>query len=273
MATFFALVFLTTWACWFAAAVPAVPTALGPTAILTLGLLGTVAPSLIAISLVHRKSGAAGVRALLRPILHWRVAARWWVFAVGFGLSARLIAALLHRGFVGDWPLINTGAATLFLAGVLVSTPGQAGEEVGWRGYALPGLTERFGLRRASLLLGLLVGLWHLPLFLLAVPGSTNFGQSLPVAFAGGVALHVAFAWLYSQSGGSLLLTMVMHAAVNQAVSVVPTRLVEPGSMWAIDPKPVTWSLIGLLWLAAAYFLSRMPGADRRVMSVQTPAV
>jgi len=117
------------------------------------------------------------------------------------------------------------------------------------------------------------VSLWHLPLFFLAIPGSTNFGQSLPVALAGGVALHIAFAWLYSNTGGSLLLTMVMHAAWNQAVSVVPTRLAEPGSVWAVDSKAVTWFLVGIVWVAAAYFLVRMPGKRQGSVIVQSTAV
>ena len=64
-------------------------------------------------------------------------------------------------------------------------------------------------------LLGLLHASWHLPLFI--VPGHVLHGQSFPVYVIFGMALSVAFGWLYANTGGSLLLAMLMHSAWNQA--------------------------------------------------------
>jgi len=96
----------------------------------------------------------------------------------------------------------------------VLSTPVQAGEEVGWRGYALPRLAERLGLPWASVALGVIWACWHLRLFFL-FDGADTFGQSFPVYLLSVTALSVAMAWLYWRTGASLLATMLLHAAVN----------------------------------------------------------
>jgi membrane protease YdiL (CAAX protease family) len=71
---------------------------------------------------------------------------------------------------------------------------GQVGEELGWRGYALPRLARRFGLGGASLVLGVLWAGWHLPLFYML--GGDTVGQSFPLFVCQVTALSVAIAWL-----------------------------------------------------------------------------
>ena len=122
-------------------------------------LLGTSAPSLIALCLTARAEGAAGVRTLLRSLLHWRVSAQWYLFATGYIAVIKLTVALVHRVIAGSWPAFGGEPWYLIPLAIAFSTPFQAGEEIGWRGYALPRLAERFGIARASLLLGLDLGL------------------------------------------------------------------------------------------------------------------
>ena len=66
-------------------------------------------------------------------------------------------------------------------------------------------------------------------------------------------------AWLYARTRGSLLLVMVMHAAVNNTTGIVPGASVGSGGVWALHASPVGWLTVLLLWLGAGYFLLRMP--------------
>jgi len=194
---FFALTFAVTWT-FFLAAV-AMSRGLPPEAPLgdgvrALVLLGTFAPSMVALGLTARAEGRLGVRALLGRLFLWRVRARWYVFAALYMIAIKLTVALAHRLASGAWPRFAFEAWFVMGAATLLSTVigGQAGEEIGWRGYALPRLTERLGLGGASLVLGVIWATWHLPLFYL--PGADTFGQSF-VAYALQVtALSVAIA-------------------------------------------------------------------------------
>jgi membrane protease YdiL (CAAX protease family) len=90
------------------------------------------------------------------------------------------------------------------------------GEEYGWRGYLLPRLLP-LGEVRASVLLGVIWGVWHLPLLVagLNYPGVNAWLALLVFAFVT-VALSFAYTWFYVASGGSVLVAAVFHASTNQ---------------------------------------------------------
>jgi hypothetical protein len=228
-------------------------------------MVGTFAPSLVALGMTARDDGVRGIQALLLRVLDSSVAARWYVFAVGYMAAIKLSVAAVYRLGTGSWPPFGNEPWYTIVAAIVISTPVQAGEEIGWRGYALPRLAARFGLARASLVLGLLWACWHLPLFF--VPGLGNYGQSFPLFVAGGIALSVAMAWLYANTAGSVLLAMLMHSAVNQTMGIVPTRLAKPGNPFALDTSPVTWLFAAILWITAAYFLVRMRRVNRAIIA------
>jgi len=153
----------------------------------------------------------------------------------------------------GDEPWYVIVAATF--ASLVIG--GQAGEELGWRGYALPRMARRLGMRGASLLLGVLWAGWHLPLFLLS--GIDKSGQSFPVYLLQVTAISVAMAWLYLHTDGSLLLAMLMHSAINQSKDLVPSAVAGATDPFAWSGSPVAWLTVAFLWIGAAYFLIRMP--------------
>ena len=261
---FFVLTFAVSWTCFVAARtmaplVAADATAMSlPTAML--GLLGTFAPSIVALGLTARSEGSLGIQSLVARIFQWRVGLRWYVFAIGYLATIKIGVALIHRIGVGAWPRLGVEPWYLLAVATVFSTPVQAGEEIGWRGYARPRLARRLGLARASLLLGIVWAVWHLPLFF--VPGIDNYGQSFAIFTLQVTAMSVAMAWLYARTGGSLLLVMLMHGASNQTRNIVPSAVPGAADAFTLSTYLPAWLTVSLLWIAAGYFLVRMPKLD-----------
>jgi len=251
--TFFVVTYLVAWGFFVAGGMTPAAWPRG-----LLFLLGTFAPGFVALWLTSRETGRDGVAALLRRLFVWQVPARWYAFAVGYIAVVKLTVALVHRATTGAWPRFGEVPWYLMLAATVGSTVvgGQAGEEIGWRGYALPRLAARFGLGGASVLLGLLWACWHLPLFFVAAADTA--GQSFPVYLLQVTALSVAMAWLYAHTRGSLLPVMLMHAAVNNTKDIVPSAEPNATNPWALSHSLVAWMTVALLWLCAGYFLLRM---------------
>src|SRR5260370_13418739 len=133
---FFALMYALTWACFFAAiaisngtasAVPALTAGRG-----VLLLLGTFAPSLVALGVTVRVNGTRATQALLRRAFEWRVDARWYLFAVSYMAAIKLTVALAHRAITGSWPRFGNEAWYVIVIPILVSTPAQAGQGIVW---------------------------------------------------------------------------------------------------------------------------------------------
>jgi len=254
LVTFFLLTYAVMWTCFFTVVAAGIPVGT-PLGVLLIHL-GAYSPSLVALWLTARAEGGSGVRALLGRILQWRVPARWYLFAVGYIPVIKLTAALVQRVATGAWPRLGSEAWYLIPVAVAFSTPFQAGEEIGWRGYALPRLAARFGLARASILLGVIWACWHLPQFF--IPEADTFGQSFFVYVLQVTALSVAMAWLYARTNGSLLLVMLLHSAVNNAKDIVPSALPGANSTFGLSASLVAWITVTLLWIGAGYFLTAM---------------
>ncbi len=255
---FFFFTYALMWTCFISVAAGVIPSPLRQPVI----LLGVFAPSLVALSLTARAEGAPGVRALLRRVGQWQVAARWYLFAVTYLAAIKLVAALVHRLAMGRWPQFGDVPWYLMIAAIVFSTPVQAGEEIGWRGYALPRLTERFGLGLASILLGLIWAFWHLPQFF--IPEADTYGQSFIVYVLQVTPLSVAIAWLYARTHGSLLLPMLMHASVNNTKDIVPSAVPGATNRFGLSASPMAWLTVALLWVCAAYLLVQMRKAPGR---------
>ena len=261
---FFVLSYAITWAAFITAArwVPA-QTAAG----YALVLFVAYTPGMVALLLTANTDGIRGVKALLARILLADVPVRFYVLALTYIAVVKISAAILHWSITGVWPPFGTGSIALIPLAILFSTPFQAGEELGWRGFALPRLADRFGLRIASLLLGVIWALWHLPQFYIA--GGDAYHQSFPVWVAQVVAMSVALAWLYAKSGGSLLLVMLMHSAINNSKDIVVSGAPIPPGVFSLNAPLMAWLVLGVMWIWAAYFLVRMPG---RLATIDTPA-
>jgi membrane protease YdiL (CAAX protease family) len=222
-------------------------------------LAGVFAPSLVALALTALTDGRRAALTLLRRPFEWPGGVQWYLFALGYMGAIKLTAAALQRVLTGAWPPFGQTPLLVMAGAIVVSTPVQAGEEIGWRGYALPRLAGSFGLPLASIVLGMIWACWHLPFFF--IQRADTFGQSFPVYLLSVTAISVAIAWLYWRTNGSLLLTMMLHAAVNNTKDIVPSAAAAPANPFALNASLVGWLTAALLWICAAYFLLQMRGA------------
>lgn len=90
-------------------------------------------------------------------------------------------------------------------------------EETAWRGFALPRLQASLSALNASLLLGVLWGIWHLPLFF--IPDS--FQSNLPLArfLLATIAMSIISTWVFNHTHGSVLLVAILHAATDVTIA------------------------------------------------------
>jgi membrane protease YdiL (CAAX protease family) len=128
-------------------------------------LLGGLGP-LIAAGAVTAMTGGS-LRDWLRPAWRWRVSPRWWAYALGLPalLYAAISLVLQLSGFPVEWSLALDRLPAYAGTFVFVLLLGGALEEPGWRGFGLPLLQERYSPVKATLVLGLAWGVWHVPLY------------------------------------------------------------------------------------------------------------
>ena len=188
-------------------------------------LLQTLGPTLAALVVAGVLEGRAGPRRLLSQVRFWRVARRWYLFAL-IGIPATIIlAAVVLPGAIvslGDQSPVKLPVE--FLAFILVGfVSGPLFEEPGWRGFALPRLQGHMGALRGTLLLGTLWAAWHMPQYLVPEWADQNGGldATLVVTFMlMVVAIAPILTWLYNRTSGSLLLVMLAHSSINAALAV-----------------------------------------------------
>jgi membrane protease YdiL (CAAX protease family) len=213
IARFYGLTFAMSWTFWGLAGFL-------PVAAPALKIAGAFGPALAALLLVW--PDAALRRALLGRLLRWRLPA--WVHAYALalpvvGILAALSAVRLMTGSGEIWPEpMPLHLPLLVFIHVLVFSI--AGEELGWRGFALPGLVARQGTILASLSLGAVWAFWHAPLFLL--PGVFD-GAIPPLLFAvQSVASSFTYTHLHLAGGDLLIPAHLFHGSFNTSVGLLP---------------------------------------------------
>ena len=260
LVSFFLLTYAVSWTCWLAAVKISheTRTPLAAVGVLrsTLLLVGAFGPALAAVLLTSRADGRRGLYALLARMFQGRVDLRWYLFAILYMPTIKLAVALTHRLASGMWPRFGHEGPILITIAILLSLPMQSGEELGWRGYALPHLACRFGWPFASVVLGAVWGLWHLPLFFL--PGADKYGQSFLVYVIGTIAFSVAIAWVYARTHGSLLLTMLLHSAFDQTIGIVSDVLAPGEKPFALGASLSFILTVAFMWIVAVYLLVKM---------------
>jgi membrane protease YdiL (CAAX protease family) len=209
---FFALTFIFSWFPWYAGIAPEVM---------------AMGPSIAAFIVVLIIGGKQGFVDLIRPFGRWRASLGLWVIAILGPAVLYLIGLGVHLLMGGEAPPFimikeELNLIPLYLViVVLMPWNGPVGEEFGWRGYALPKLQNKYGPLVASLVIGTIWGIWHLPSFFAPQGVVGAIAASVGMIFIllytlGTIANSIFMTWLYNKSNASALIAgIIWHAAIN----------------------------------------------------------
>jgi membrane protease YdiL (CAAX protease family) len=211
-----------------------------------------VGPPLSGIALTRIVGGQIALRDLVARTVRWRFPLRWYASLL-IPPALILFVLLLLTRFVSP-----AYAPNRFLAGILFGVPAGLLEEIGWTGYAFPALRKFRGPLSASVALGLLWSLWHLPVINFLGTATPHGSYWLPffLAFSFAMtAMRVLICWMYSHTG-SVLLAQLMHTSSTGSLVIFSAAHVAPR-------QEVFWyTIYGIaLWVAVGLLVRRMlPG-------------
>jgi membrane protease YdiL (CAAX protease family) len=267
---FFALTYLFSWLLWL------------PAVLMTYGVVGEgsflgeiagpagylagIGPTLVALILVARAGGKEGLKRLLARGVQFKLG-RWYWALILIMPAVLILAHVLNSLLGGSFP--KTGGLAqpylippLFLILLIM----QLGEEFGWRGFALDELQQNWGAVRASVVLGVLWSLWHIPMFLAKGFGHHDyrlpFGQLLITL----VLVSILITWVQNNTGGSLIPAFVFHTFINLSGEVLP--LIERNR--EVQGDYTAWIIANVLFaivvvtVISRWGASTLTGRDRR---------
>jgi uncharacterized protein len=256
LVAFFGLTFVIAWSIWL-------PLGLLAPEKKWLSLPGAWAPTIASLLLIGLSEGLQGIRVFLKRLFHWRVSIGWYLVVL-FGISA--IASLaIQAGILLGSPSpaltlpagVSRGALPgalpiIFLVNIFLGGP--LAEDIGWRGYILPKMRERMSALHASLIIGVIWAIWHLPYFLFL--GWRDLVGDIPFLWFAllTTSWSVLFAWVYVNTQ-SILMPVLFHAAINTTLGTLGVLGQRDGNF-----TPLLLNIL-LTWLAVAVVV-KLYGTD-----------
>lgn len=240
--SFTAITFLFTWSL--------LPFASRSIAVSLVALFGPAVGAVVVSALM----GPDEWRTLRRRASDWRVGVGWYLVALGLPIIVSAARSIGERlaGASGAFELQPVTPLSIVVFAMVF------GEELGWRGFALPRLLERNGPWAASIAVGVTWAAWHLPLFYM--PGMPQFGSPFVAFIVYTIGLSLLLTWLAIPTGASVVLATVFHGAVNTfGIVVVDATPAQRG--WA---NAISYLVAGVLIGAIAWRRRRDLPATRQ---------
>lgn len=197
-------------------------------------------PSLAGILLIGFVHGKAGYQQLWSRILLGRLRFRWYLIAL---LTAPLLLTVILFALMSASSSFLPGIfasdnkASLIITGILAGIMVGIFEELGWTGFVVPQIRQRFDIFKTGLMVGLLWGLWHMPLFMASVRLSENLSPVLYLSvllFSFLPAYRVLMVWVYNHTR-SLLIVILMHASLTASILILPPLAATPVQIVTYD--------------------------------------
>jgi membrane protease YdiL (CAAX protease family) len=254
ISSFFILTYFITWSFW-------APQLFIKKEVFALRVLGTFGPMISAIYISNIIGGRDNIKNLLKPLLFWKFNIVWYIFCLfstaficftAIGISFSLGTNHFEFNELSKVYLVIPIFMYVLIFSVL-------GEEIGWRGFALKHLQTKTSALSASIIIGIIWGFWHLPLFFIA----GNFHQTIPISLfiLQEICLSIVLTWIYNNTNKSLISVHIFHAASNTTLGVLPILPIDTQK----DLHPLYITIILLLIFAICIILSKTL-SDKKVV-------
>jgi uncharacterized protein len=231
--------------------------------------LNAFSPTISALILAWILGGGNELKRLLSGFTRWNVGLRWY-FAAAFLFLGPLAFALIYGALGYPIPGIQPGMTlSMIFAQLLFNLfSGPLAEEAGWRGFALPRLQARYNALTSGLILGVIWCLWHLPLFFL--PGSSQQGIPFPIYLLLVVTLSIYFTWLYNNTRGSLIITVLAHFSFNISGGFLAGTLglLPPMVLYIAAGSTLVVTVIGIIFYFGGKTLSKKSVAELPIQTL-----
>jgi uncharacterized protein len=221
--SYFVWAFVFSWAFWGIAVLRSLGIFALPFPNMVLVIIGAHGPLAAAMTLTYKSDGWTAVRKFLRSGFDLRLGLIWWlvILSLPFLLAALAVQINVAQSeFQPDTTLLSQPLLILPTFLIMFFLGGSLQEEFGWRGFALPRLLENWNPAAASIILGVVWGLWHLPLFHIA--GASQSFMRFEVFLALTIAFSFLFTWLYLKTKNNLFTALLLHTAINTSISLFP---------------------------------------------------
>ena len=234
---FFAVLFALSLPFWLAGALtsfqllPALP----------LSALAVFCPVTAAAILVYHESTFTGVQELLKRSFDFsRVTVKLWYVPTILLMPCIMLGSFVVMRLTGVPLPVPSFSVVTTLALFVAFFIGGLGEELGWSGYAIDPLQDRFGALGGALLLGMVWAVWHY------VPLLEAHRSLVFIAWwsLGTVTSRVIIVWLYNNTGKSVFVAALFHTMINLTWQLFPTN----GS--SFDPQVtgvITTAVVGIV--------------------------
>jgi membrane protease YdiL (CAAX protease family) len=222
--------------------------------------LNAFSPTISAVLISWLMGGGVEIKRLLSGFTRWNVGLRWYL-AAAFLFLGPLAFALIYGLLGNPIPGIKSGMTLPVILGQLIFTlfSGPLAEEAGWRGFALPRLQSKYNALASSLILGVIWCCWHIPLYF--VTGSAQQGIPFPIYLMLVVTLAIYFTWLYNNTCGSLIITVLAHFCFNLSGGFIAGTLglLPPMVLYIAAGSLLALTVVGVILLFGWRTLSRKP--------------
>jgi membrane protease YdiL (CAAX protease family) len=195
-------------------------------------------------------AGKAGLKDMWRRFVLWRIPLIWWLAALFLPAVWSLLSVIgfgISRGGIGTFD--PAGITRALTPGVLIAlTTGPLGEEFGWRGFLLPQFLKRFTPLVASLIIGVIWGIWH---FALYHTGVMSTFEGILRFTATTVLFSLIMTVLFLKTKTSILIAVAIHWTINIMPGIVQSMfptLITPDSRLAFSG---VWQLIAIAFVTA----------------------